>query len=602
MGIWDNREVAMNEQKEMPVVTNFPSPRFRYWATPPESLTIKVADIEPFVPKANWKTPPAEGLTVEIPAEKILSKNVPRIPLHLLADLLPDHISSSDGMVKLPAAKLAASYRLVEHVEELIPEIPPEPEKLPEPAPEPEPEPKREPEPEPKPAPEVAAKLENISETLKAEALVLPPADPPASDAGPSGSVGTRIPSDVRELENDTVFPAYEPVQTQAGKRPFRVWPFREGIQAAVRKVAAAVTNQPGKPGGDFEAPEDRHAAAEAAIPEPAAPESSAPEPAVSKPFGPVSLEAPADIAAAPPVSLSLPPAIEPPKVPPIELPKPAADETAATSTKIPPRRTGFSGLPLFRRRSPVAESELPPPPGAPVVPPSLELPQEQADPEWILPKAPPPPPLPAEEPPDAVVEPSAATEPVAGVTPPPAAEPVQLPEPAPPIEPPPLPAVPVRMLRTEHFPRETQNQEIVEQEPLQALFLTEETVTVSRVIELCGGLPGINSCVLAHGSVVVASHNVPDGVDLVSMSAHAADMLKAMRDSSARMGVGTVPAVTLHTEKGVISFFNREDLTMLVFHSGRGFIPGVREKMAAVLGELTKARLTLPVGGDEAV
>ena len=185
-------------------------------------------------------------------------------------------------------------------------------------------------------------------------------------------------------------------------------------------------------------------------------------------------------------------------------------------------------------------------------------------------------------------------TEPLAAVTPPPAAEAV------PQIEPPPLPAVPVRMLRTEHFPRDTNNQEIVEQEPLQSLFLTEETMTVSRVIELCGGLPGINSCVLAHGSVVVASHNVPDGVDLVSMSAHAADMLKAMRDSSARMGVGTVPAVTLHTEKGVISFFNREDLTMLVFHGGRGFVPGVREKMAAVLGELTRARLTLPVGGDE--
>ena len=157
-----------------------------------------------------------------------------------------------------------------------------------------------------------------------------------------------------------------------------------------------------------------------------------------------------------------------------------------------------------------------------------------------------------------------------------------------------------MRILRTEHYPAQTQNQEIVELEPLQALFLTEETMTVSRVIDLCGGLPGINSCVLANGSVVVASHNVPDGVDLVSMSAHAADMLRAMRDSSARMGVGTVPAVTLHTEKGVISFFHRDDLTMLVFHKDRGFVPGVREKMAAVLGELTKARLTLPADGNE--
>jgi hypothetical protein len=40
----------------------------------------------------------------------------------------------------------------------------------------------------------------------------------------------------------------------------------------------------------------------------------------------------------------------------------------------------------------------------------------------------------------------------------------------------------------------------------------------------------------------------------------------------------------------------------MLVFHRDRGFVPGVREKMADVLGELSKARLTLPVGGEEDV
>jgi len=196
------------------------------------------------------------------------------------------------------------------------------------------------------------------------------------------------------------------------------------------------------------------------------------------------------------------------------------------------------------------------------------------------------------------VEEPAVIPEPPAEPVIPPAGsgvveEPVkeQVPEPAP---------EPVfTMLQTETLSREVRGNEITEQEPLQALFLTDENMTVDRVIELCGGLPGINSCVLAHGSVVVAAHNVPEGVDLVSMSAHAADMLRSMRESSARMGVGTVPAVTLHTEKGVISFFHRDDLTMLVFHKDRGFIPGVREKMAAVLGELTKARLTLPVGGE---
>ena len=458
MGIWDNREVAMKEQNEMPVENKSLSSRFRYWTTPPESLTIDVADIEPFVPRANWIVPAPDGLTVKIPAEKIFARNVPRIPLWLLAELLPDYVSSSDGMVKLPAARLAVAYRLVEHVEELIPEPPP-----------------------------------------------VPITPPPLPEMVPLADLGT--PQETRCLGEFEVSPVFATPQPP-------------GIALTPPAVQATP---------DAPAPND--------------------QPPVS--------DAPAS---------------------PLELPAP--EETPIPASKFPPRRVGsFIGLPFFRRKTPVAVAQPVPSASAPVELPSGEPPR--VEPPLVLPETPGP--LPPEEPPVAAV--------------------AEIPEPVPQTEPdlPPSPFLPVRLLRTEHFPVQTQGQEIVEQEPLQALFLTEEPMTVSRVIELCGGLPGVNSCVLAHGSVVVASHNAPDGVDLVSMSAHAADMLRAMRDSSARMGVGTVPAVTLHTEKGVISFFNREDLTMLVFHRDRGFVPGVREKMAAVLGELTKARLTLPVGGDEA-
>ena len=487
MGISDNREVAMKEQNEMPVEKKIPSPRFRYWATPPESLAVPVADIEPFVPRANWIVPAPDGLTVEIPAEKIFARNVPRIPLRLLAELLPDHISSSDGMVKLPAARLAAAYRLVEHVEELIPEPPPEPE-----------------------CPDVPE-------------IVSGPVGESGEDASAVSSTATSPPP-LPEMEPtaDLGAPQETPGPGEPGAPPLFVTPHSPVIATP---------------------PPDAPATPDAPVPNDSAPVSEAPAPV--------------------PI---------PPLASPLELPTPV--EAPVVASKFPPRRIGsFVGLPFFRRKTPVAVPHpLPlPPASVPVELPSVELPVDKQD--LVLPEVPP----------------AAAVD--------------EIPEPAPQGEPdlPPPPALPIRLLRTERFPVQAQGQEIVEQEPLQALFLTEETMTVSRVIELCGALPGVNSCVLAHGSVVVASHNAPDGVDLVSMSAHAADMLQAMRDSSARMGVGTVPAVTLHTEKGVISFFNREDLTMLVFHRDRGFVPGVREKMAAVLGELTKARLTLPVGGDEA-
>ena len=130
---------------------------------------------------------------------------------------------------------------------------------------------------------------------------------------------------------------------------------------------------------------------------------------------------------------------------------------------------------------------------------------------------------------------------------------------------------------------------EIVDQDALQAVFMTEEMLSIDRVVELCGGLPGIKSCILAHGAAVLASYNVPESIDLVSLSAHALEMLAAMRQSAARMGIGAVPAVTIHAEKGPITFFHQDDLCLLVMHKDRGFVPGVREKLQKVVEHLAQ-------------
>jgi predicted regulator of Ras-like GTPase activity (Roadblock/LC7/MglB family) len=154
-------------------------------------------------------------------------------------------------------------------------------------------------------------------------------------------------------------------------------------------------------------------------------------------------------------------------------------------------------------------------------------------------------------------------------------------------------------LVETEHLPKSefSRTAEIANQDALQAVFMTEEFLSVDRVVELCGGLPGIKSCVLAHGSAVLASHNVPESIDLISLSAHALEMLAAMRQSAARMGIGAVPAVTIHSEKGPITFFHQDDLCLLVLHKNRGFIPGVREKLQQVVEHLSQANLALPVG-----
>ena len=136
---------------------------------------------------------------------------------------------------------------------------------------------------------------------------------------------------------------------------------------------------------------------------------------------------------------------------------------------------------------------------------------------------------------------------------------------------------------------------ELPDQHALQALFMTDENLSTSRVVELCGGLPGIQSCVLTSENQVVASHYIPEGLDIVSLSSNAAAMLRAMHEASAGMGIGEIPAVTLHTARGPLSIFQKEHLAMLVFHGDRGFVPGVREKMTSALTELTHAPLALP-------
>jgi len=135
---------------------------------------------------------------------------------------------------------------------------------------------------------------------------------------------------------------------------------------------------------------------------------------------------------------------------------------------------------------------------------------------------------------------------------------------------------------------------------PLQDLFMTEEKLTLDRVIALAGQLPGLRACVLAHGDQVVCASNTSAGVDLQSLSGQAMTMLSQIRESSAKMGLGSIPAVTLHAEQGALSFLHKGELFLLVMHADRGFIPGVRERLQEMLGHLSEAKALPPTGSSE--
>ena len=132
---------------------------------------------------------------------------------------------------------------------------------------------------------------------------------------------------------------------------------------------------------------------------------------------------------------------------------------------------------------------------------------------------------------------------------------------------------------------------QIADSSALQALFMTEEKLTLDRVIAMAGQLPGLRSCVLAHGNQVVCAPNTQPGVDLQSLSGQAMIMLTQIRESSAKMGIGSVPAVTLHADQGVLSFLHNGELCLLVLHADRGFVPGVRERLQEMLFHLSSAK-----------
>ena len=132
----------------------------------------------------------------------------------------------------------------------------------------------------------------------------------------------------------------------------------------------------------------------------------------------------------------------------------------------------------------------------------------------------------------------------------------------------------------------------------LQALFMTEEKLTLERVMGLAGQLPGLKACVLAHGDQVVCASNMPAGIDQRALSSQAMTMLTQIRDSSVKMGLGAVPAITLHAEEGILSFLYQGELCLLVLHADRGFVPGVRERLQEMLAHLTSAQ-ALPGGAS---
>lgn len=532
-------------------------------------------------------------------------------------DLASIPIPLQEVFQNLPMAALAR--RADQIVEETGPEIPTpfgakaaeDAKRLPPPAPAPvAPPPAPEPEPEPMVAeafpeeleePEPIATVSEPEPEPEPEPLPLPvnppaPAVPPALTAAPRGATGpipiAPVPITPISIPPLAVPPPVLPPVSLPKPADIPAFAFEETVTSPRAKVEE----------------EEEHMSASALMPIAA---TTAPTPAVPPPVAAPAIPTPAIPTAPLPVPPKLPPKTakvdiappEPPLVPVVfvsepEAPRipevkkvaplaPAAPPPVAVEPK-PPVEEEYTPIPVMVRIEPAAPPAPVAPPIAPVaeakpLPPPVTPPPVAPTP--VAPPAVPAAPAPVQPPAPAPAAPrSVATTPMA-VAPPPL-KPAALEDPIRP-EPRHIPPAPVS---------EPEATEVIDDEPrqpglgeLQAIFMTDETLDAKKVVRLVAKLPGITACTIMFADGLTLAGNFPKELDGEGFSAMSPLFYKRANQFASELHLGEMQTFSFYTDRSVLSFFMKNDICLAVMQTGRGFLPGVREKLMAVTTELSK-------------
>lgn len=126
----------------------------------------------------------------------------------------------------------------------------------------------------------------------------------------------------------------------------------------------------------------------------------------------------------------------------------------------------------------------------------------------------------------------------------------------------------------------------------LRAALMTDEVLTSQRVAELASDLPGIGACLILSGEGEVMGGNFPSSVETGGFARMAPQLYANMREMSSGLGVGNAETFTVHTDRGMVSFFIGENRCLSVLHSGRRMVPGVRERLFLIARELGKLHI----------
>ena len=124
-------------------------------------------------------------------------------------------------------------------------------------------------------------------------------------------------------------------------------------------------------------------------------------------------------------------------------------------------------------------------------------------------------------------------------------------------------------------------------QEALQAIFLTDEILDLPKVAQFASALPGVSGCMILTSEEKADCGEWPPGLDELRVREICAGLDGI---ASPLEKVSLASGCTLHGESISLSFFGRGEVQIAVAHSPRGFLPGVREKLTRLLEGLLDA------------
>jgi len=123
--------------------------------------------------------------------------------------------------------------------------------------------------------------------------------------------------------------------------------------------------------------------------------------------------------------------------------------------------------------------------------------------------------------------------------------------------------------------------------EKLQAIFMTEEPLDLTKTIHKVAELPGLRSCILSTTDGLRLAGKLDDPVQEKAISGLLPELFRRTRLELELLGVGALETITLYYGLHQLSTFVKGNLCLTVLHDNRPFKPGVREKIQAVMSEL---------------